>query len=172
MIYKISFYCIPKNIEHDKSKIFCFDWNYEKDKNEINNDIYSRLEEKCMNSDFYGEKEWCYKCKMFKYGFDSSIEKIVINRDNSDPIWSSEWNIRNLQIGSYKTIFARKFCYNRGIREIDENDIICTIADINDYEEEILRTSDKLAYEETMNILNTLKKWLNQNNIILVEEKN
>ena len=167
----ISFYSIPKDMKHNTKKLFCFNWEYEKDPNEIENEINDRIIEKNINTDFYGEYNWCSKCKMFKYGFDSSIDKFIITHDYNDPIWYSEWNIKHLKIGSYKTTFSRKFCYNRGIREINYNDIICAISEIN-YFDELLRTSDKLAYEETYAILQKLKEWTKKDVFILIEEKN
>jgi hypothetical protein len=168
----ISFYFIPKQLDHDKNKLFCFNWDYEKDKMEIEEEINSYLEKIGVNTDYYGTKDWCYKCKMFRYNFDSPvINKLVISHNKEDPIWLSEWNIRNLHIGSNKKNFARKFCYNRRIREIDENDIISAINDINYYDEVPLRISDKLAYDETIKILNELKNWINKDVFIIIEEK-
>lgn len=98
----LNWYVIPKNIEHDKTKKLCMDWEFQEDEEDVSNGIYAKAtgknpyrefenesiitylkrkkEEVTIVSDIVYEylwsgtydKDWCPKCQMFAKGLFQS----------------------------------------------------------------------------------------------------
>ena len=185
----LSWYIIPKTLVHDRSKALCLNLEYEPEKDDKGTLIYNYFNkdkdcnmyccetnksiEKIEYSYLYSNeknKQWCPICKMYMNGlYDSSIVlgKHSIHHSYSNPIWMSDWNIKDFYMGSSSTPFIRKFDKEHMYREIFINDINYLYERI-----EILgipvRTSDKKAYEETIYILEFLKQWVEKDDIIVI----
>lgn len=194
----ITFYAISANMEHDKTKIcFDFEfepedcWEYKQkywslinpDTKEIvredyqNNSDYiidfsNRIKEKDR---LWGSHEhnklWCPKCKLFKsgiWGCDYIIDRFDVQHSYSNPIWFSEWNIKDCYLGSHQTNFIQRFSKeSQLLREISKDDINYEYKRMEELGEPI-RTSDLEAKEETMEVLDFLKKYAKRTDVILV----
>lgn len=192
----INFYVLPRNVEHDTSKEFCFNWEFQPDEEDVEDEIckqvlgvdevsyridrHTRVNVLYNNLNSFDKEEeikqkWCPKCFMYADGFYSS-ELIVatenVNHSYSNPIWNSKWNIKDLYIGSSDTLFINKFRNDKLYREVSEWDVERALENIADLGEP-LRNSDKEACAETMDILRFLKSWVEKGNdyIVIVEDE-
>lgn len=120
------------------------------------------------------EAKWCPKCLMFAQGLYSSnvlLAHKTISHSYSNPIWNSNWNIRDLWLGTSNTPFVNKFRNDVTYRQIFVSDVENAIDNIRDLGEP-LRNSDKEAHEETMCILNFLLQWTHTDNVeVIVEDE-
>ena len=130
------------------------------------------LYENMYNTDNDLKSKWCPKCFMFAEGLHSSellVAEEDVNHSYGNPIWDSLWNIKDLWIGSSDTPFVRKFRNDTMYREITREDVSIALGTINDLGEP-MRNSDKQACEETLHILNFLKKWTDKDDTIVILE--
>ena len=174
----LQWYILPKNIEHDKTKQICIDLEFEPedDDSEIKEEVYKIINYKswydCIDND--NAKCWCPKCHMYVNGlYDSSllIDSLDISHSYSNSIWRSDWNVREIYMGSYKTDFVRRFKKDRMYREIFKDNLLKSM----DLYEELgtpIRTSDVEAKEETLHVVNFLNKYLDNENyrVIIADE--
>lgn len=122
--------------------------------------------------------KWCPKCCMYARGlyisnlYDCSIVKTSINigHSYSNPIWNSKWNIKDLYIGDSMTDFCKRFESKWMYREITADEFKKT-KDYIAYLGEPIRTSDKDAYNETLDIFDFIEKNLDPDNIIIFEDE-
>ena len=202
----LNWYVLPKNIEHQPEKLLCFNYEFQKDENEIEKDVSDKLlgetsseydwhrldgesgiefirrinqlkKERrsmvwdCINN-YDGNHDWCAKCHLFARGvYDSPlvIAQEHIGHSYSSPYWSSNWNIKDMYIGSSNGEFVRLFNPDILYREIDNEDVRDAIEQVSDLGEP-LRTSDKEAYEETMRVLNFLDEWTQKEDVYVIME--
>jgi hypothetical protein len=116
--------------------------------------------------------EWCPTCHMFVCGIYSSeliIKSNDIHHSYSNPIWSSKWNIQSLYLGSSDTNFTNLFRTDNMYRQIESSDVQSARRTIHELGEPF-RSSDKEAYEETMEILNFLDTWTQMDDVIVIME--
>ncbi len=118
--------------------------------------------------------EWCPKCLLFARGFYNSpllAATMNIGHSYSNPYWSSDWNIRDLHIGSSTTAFVKLFRNDNMYYEINSHDVKNAIEQVNNLGKP-LRTTDKEACEETMMVLDFLALWTKNDSfrVIMQEE--
>lgn len=116
--------------------------------------------------------KWCSKCMMFMNGLyycPLVIAKEHIGHSYGSPIWRSDWNIKDMYMGSSSTSFVRRFSKDKMYREISKNDIERAYDDIERLGE-FFRTSDKEAKEETVMILDFLSKYMDDENVMIIFE--
>lgn len=203
----LSWYVIPKNIEHDKTKKICLDYEFQGDKEDVEAEVYEKVTGESPLFDYthldgettgeffkrkkdfddkicrityeyisdYDEKhkdEWCPKCQMFAdglYGASVVLAKTEIHHSYSSLYWRSKWNIKDMYLGSSDTEFVRLFRDDYYYREITADDVERAIEQIKDLGVP-KRNSDIEACEETMSILSFLKKWTQQEDVIVIME--
>ena len=174
------------DIKHDASKHFCFDWEFQDDKDEVLEQVHDAM---CsMKSDddrrasplSYNEKQtekwnsyidatsedsvckWCPKCLMYAVGIYSAsvqLDSFDISHSYSNPIWESEWNVRSFHMGSSDTDFVRRFRNDNMYREIlpeDVRDLRRRLASLGTP----MRKSDREACREAESLLSFLEKWM------------
>lgn len=166
----LNWYVLRRNIEHDVAKKFCFTYEFQPDSHDVLKDIQHALGNTCASYQYIcdfvntGEytDEWCPKCHMFADGIDQDSPIVVahyhMGHSYSNPTWMSDWNIRNLLIGSYHTQCAELFRKDMMYMEIRDKDVQDARMQI-ERKNEPLRRSDKESKEETVMILDALAKW-------------
>lgn len=203
----LSWYVVPKNIEHNKNKMICLDYEFQCDEEEVKAEVYEKVTGKSSLFDYtsqegettrdfckrkrdfddnickvayeyiydYGEKhqdEWCPKCHMFANGlYDTSVilAKHDIQHSYSSLYWRSKWNIKDMYLGSSETEFVRLFRDDYYYREITVEDVERALEIIQGLGVP-KRNSDIKACDETMSILNFLKKWTQKEDVIVIME--
>lgn len=203
----LSWYVVPKNIEHDQTKRICLEYEFQGDEEDIKAEVYEKVtgesslfdytsQEGETTSDFckrkrdfdysicnvayeyindYDEKhkdEWCPKCHMFAnglYGTSVILAEDNIQHSYSSLYWRSKWNIKDMYLGSSETEFVRLFRDDYYYREITAEDVERALEIIEDLGVP-KRNSDIEAYNETMSILNFLKKWTKREDVLVVME--
>lgn len=189
----LHWYVIHKKIDHEIDKPLCFNWEFQPDEDEINDEIYNKVnpcpeEDKKINfKEYYKKKcnlildykydknteKFCNKCRMYACGgfYDSPfvVANKHIGHSYSNPIWSSRWNVKDLYMGNNNTDFVRRFSDDKLYREIFKYDIDQAYDSIEELGDP-LRTSDKEAKEETMHILDFLKKWTETDEYFVIIE--
>lgn len=134
--------------------------------NEVNSTTFD-----IMTSDKY-KPDWCPKCCMFANGVVASDlvqEHIHICHSYSSPYWTSSWNIQHLCIGTSKSQFVSLFRNDNMYREVTKYHVQVAKGRL----EELglpLRTSDKEAYKQTMEVIEFLDKWTEKDNVIVIME--
>jgi hypothetical protein len=203
----LSWYVIPKNIEHDKTKKICLNYEFQGDEEDVRAEVYEKVTGESPMFDYkthdgetgkeyfkrkqafydnvnkvayeyindFDKKhmdEWCPKCHMFANGlYDTPtvLAKDDIHHSYSSLYWRSKWNIKDLYLGSSETEFVRLFRDDYYYREITAEDVERALEIIEDLGVP-KRNSDIEACEETMSILNFLKKWTQQDDVIVIME--
>jgi hypothetical protein len=178
---------LPK--EHDKTLPICLDLEFEPEKNdyEIKLQLYQIIHPEITDISYniknykeiselwhsykYNKKEmWCSKCKFFNNCIDDSdivIDKLDIQHSYSNPIWTSEWCVRGLWLGSSSTDLMRRFSKEHLYREIKNEDVKRAYKKIEELGDPI-RRCDVEAKEETMNVLEFLKKYMDREDVHLI----
>jgi len=163
--------------KHDSTKKFCFQWEAQPDEQDVQSDLASRIE-KCESKiwSYIHDREhaslWCPTCITFAKGlYDSPFIKARkhVHHSYSNPIWSSEWNIKNMYLGSCRTPFIRQFRQNNMYSEIEKRNITYSLERLEELGEP-KRTSDKEACQETMEVLEFLKNWTAHPDVVVVFE--
>lgn len=191
-------YVLPKKLEHDAKKQICLNWNYEPDDDDVNYELYEKLctlqgitpcfsninqyrknqEIKQMIFEYtYGSKSeektmWCAKCHMFACGLYNSPllkDSCRVSHSYSNPIWRSDWNIRDLYLGERDSSFVKLFSKDRLYYEVTNENVETGFEQIEKLGEP-LRTSDKEAREETLSVLKFLQKWTLEPDVIVIME--
>jgi hypothetical protein len=182
----IYWYAMQKTYEHDPSKSICIDLEYELEHcTDVYNKIYDKYHTdesedlflKHINKDKLGESyyweltnKWCPKCHLYVHGLFHSpllIDEHHIQHSYSNPIWSSDWNVRDTYMGSSRTDFIRHFSKDRLYREI-------TIAEFEDVVERYnkigkpIRDSDREAFEEAQDVFEFIRKWIYKDDVRVV----
>ena len=187
----LTWYVIPKNLEHDKSKQICLDLEFEPEESrEIKEKVFNivnpeneEITDTSRESFFKRDKEirevyqkyrykdevWCQKCQMYNNGScsSSSIDSISVQHSYSNVIWDSDWNIKEQYIGSRTTDFVRRFNSTHLYREILEchvDSAFTTVYNLNTP----YRSSDVEAKEETLKVLHFLKTKLKIPNVRVI----
>lgn len=190
----LSWYVLPRNINHDFTKPLCFNLEYEPEEGEINDMIFRKfnpdidmsmtltfdermaLKDKVQFTSYdylYDDDKnhkWCPKCKMFASGLHGSsliIAEEHVGHSYSNPIWMSRWNVRGLYMGSSDTDFVHRFSSSRMYREINARELEATELRLQALGTPV-RTSDKEALEETNNILTFIKNYINNEMYIVI----
>lgn len=134
--------------------------------NEVNSTAYQVMfDEKHKDS-------WCPKCYLFANGIFSSDlvrEQIHISHSYSSPYWASAWNIQSLFLGTSYSKFVGLFRNDSMYREVTRYHIQIAKGQLEELGEP-LRTSDKIAFEETMEVIEFLDKWTQEKNFIVIME--
>ena len=114
---------------------------------------------------------WCPKCKMYKYGFwgcDYIIDKLNIHHSAGNPIWDSDWNIRQFSLGDSMTDFIRGFTTEYPmLREISEDDIARVYEIFEELGDPPIQ-NDIDAKEETIYVLEFLQKYAKRDDVRLI----
>lgn len=184
-------YCIPKEIPHDPSKDYCFDYECQKgddDMFKVKSDIYEKVY-RC--SPYNGEEtretvkkqlydlcshiwdetlhdKWCPRCLMFVYGINNKLtlieESKIWNKRYSNPYWFSDWCIFKLLYGHYDTPFLRQMLPDSMDREILESDIHDVEQQINYLNEKCppIHDIDKEAMEDSQRMISDCKHWFSK----------
>ena len=92
-----------------------------------------------------------------------------ISHSYSNPIWNSDWNIKDLYLGSGTTDFVRRFSKDHMYREISKRDIQNAIVYIEQLGNAI-RKSDVEAKNETQEVLEFIQQYINDDNVIIIME--
>lgn len=193
----IEFYIVKKDIQHDKSRPLCFDFEFEPDEYDLKEILYEYEYGKIENwitkpkeelqlirqrkqdvilkylhsgSDEERNKQWCPKCKIFTQGFYKSeyvIDMYTSSHSYSNSIWQSKFNVHDMYIGSFNTDFVNLFKIEHCYRETCQADIERTIRYLEQFGQPV-RESDKEAYDETINILNFLKSYSKRDDVRLI----
>lgn len=194
----LTWYIISSKMEHDKTKQICFDLEYEPESHEIDEKIFNIVNPDIKEINYvdyptnadrrkaYHERQkeisecgkytyndnrknqWCQTCfTYFKGIYYNSIDSIDVLHSYSNPIWRSHWNVKDLYMGSSTTGFIRRFSTERQYREIFENDVNIAFRTIEDLGLPI-STSDIEAKEETLKVLNFLKKYTGMNDVRII----
>jgi hypothetical protein len=192
----MSWFIIPQNIKHDNTNQLCFDLEFEPEKdnymdlkiklfNTLNPDIkidvdtdfagYCNRKEEIINlwNSYIWDKKnmWCPKCRKYINGAGfGEIDSFSLSHSYSSSYWFSDWNIRDFFMGSDRTNFVRRFDKQQLFREICDNDIQIAYRTIEELGEPI-RTSDKEAKSETLDVLEFLKKYSNDNVHIILQDE-
>jgi hypothetical protein len=169
----LRWYILPTTIEHDKTKQICIDLEFEPENDDfkIKEKVYKIMNPEsedisylpvaaCWNTD---KKYWCPKCHMYAHGLYGSslvIDEMSISHSYSNSIWNSDWNVRNLNMGCYKTDFVRRFNKNRMYREICKDNLESRMKYCFEEQGNPIRTSDVEAKDETLSVVNFLNKYL------------
>ena len=153
----LSWYVIPKALEHDPSKLHCF--NLECEPNDV--DWFYDNDNAC---------DWCPKCRLFIHGLDCHTPTVAsehIIHSYSNAIWWSPWSIYRLRIGRSNGDFVCRFNSQRLYQEVNANDLHFVESKldalgtpITDYDNE--------AFEETKNVLAFIKKYINNKEYIVI----
>jgi hypothetical protein len=118
------------------------------------------------------KEEWCPTCLMFARGMYDNAMIIAdehIGHSYSNPCWSSAWNIKDLYLGSSHTSFVKLFRNDNMYREITQDDVEHAVKSIQELGKP-LRNSDIETCEETMRVLEFLKKWTADPKVIVIME--
>lgn len=113
---------------------------------------------------------WCPMCLMYINGlYDTSlvIDSFNISHSYSNPIWGSDWNVKNLYMGDSTTDFVRCFDNDQMYREISKDDVERAFKTIENTGKAI-RVSDREAKEETLQVLEFLKKYMEDDNVRMI----
>ena len=108
------------------------------------------------------EKAWCSKCNLFMHGLFAvpfCLDTLGISHAYSNPVWSSDWNVKGLYLGTSKTELCRRFSGDRLYREIFADDIL-SAAERLENEGKPIRDSDKEARTESEKVLQWCDMWL------------
>lgn len=163
--------------KHDSTKKLCFHWDVQPDEEDVQLDVASRMDtsESKIWSYIHDREHvslWCPTCITFARGLYASPfikAKKNVHHSYSNPIWSSEWNIKDMYLGSCGTPFIRQFRSNNMYSEIEKKHITYSLERLEELGAP-KRTSDKEAYEETMEVLEFLKDWASQPDTVIVFE--
>jgi hypothetical protein len=164
----LSWYIVPRFLEHDKTKELCFDLEYEPEDSELLFDN-TVIAHKCLYSEDH-ETMWCPKCLMFAHGYleDISLESLDISHSYGNPIWRSDWNIRYFCGGSSSN-FTHLFDRDRLYKEVTKRDIAYLQSDLEDLGEPV-RPNDIAACKETMEVIDFCKKWMDNDSVRIIKD--
>jgi hypothetical protein len=177
----ISFYVIDKDNQHTKDNgTMCLDLEFQHDNDDVVDMLDCRLynhapKRKICDYDKRYQIEClniCPKCKMFMVGIHGGNIKdsLHIHHNYSNPIWTSDYNIQDLSLGSSTTTFVKLFRNDMQYYEIFESDVKRGYA----YLEQLgtpKRTSDKEAYDETMQVMRFLERWVDNDTVYIIMEE-
>jgi hypothetical protein len=164
------------NWTHDHTKRFCFEWDVQPDEEDVKEEVFLKVNDEqvkwytCM--DDHNRVNWCPVCLTYAMGLWYSPYRITgkhIAHSYSNPIWGSEWNVRNFYLGSTCTSFIRQFRQNSMYSEVRTSDVSYSHTKLHVLGEP-KRTSDKEAYHETLEVLKFLEYWTSQPGVIVVFE--
>ena len=170
-------YVLTNTWDHDTSKL-CFQWDYQPDAQDVLESILQNVDEINTPNEAWSymyalgtKNTMCPTCLTFArglYGSPKIIKSEHVGHGYSNPIWSSEWNIRNLCSGSH-TPFVKRFRNDNMYSEITRNNVIYALEQL-----ELLgqprRTSDKEAYEESRRLLDFFIEWTSIPDVIVIFE--
>lgn len=194
----LSWYIVSKNIEHDKSMICLdLEFEPPENDMELKEKFYKMVKfdskeldtddrfTRMFSSNMYFElckeingvwsfyeynKKLCPKCMIYKNGFFHNkfvIDQMDVSHSYSNPIWWSEWCVYDLHFGSNNTNFIRRFSKKHLYYEVSEKDINYGFKKIDELGIPI-HHSDIEAKNETMRVLNFLKKYSNRDDVYII----
>jgi len=191
----LHFYAVNTNIPHDKSDKICIDLEFEKDYEELKEELYKNLypEEdsnlrQCKSADDYflhiknqnecwisncpSKMDWCNRCRMFVDGlYDIDIfERIDFNHAYSNPIWNSDWHFYNMRPGHSHSDFCNRFDSQRMYCKINESAIERMKRSLSKYGK-AYRTPDLEEIEETERAINFCERYIINPEITIIYEK-
>lgn len=181
----LNWYIIDKTVLHtrihthtqDKNKdLHCFNWDCEPEKDTKYEEMFEILKNN-INDRFTWlnylkvESKLDKICPVCLWYYEHYHEKLKIVLDNrtighsySNPILGSDWFIDNLYLGKDCRDYDRE---HGSVRTIDIIDIEYVYIKLNDLGIP-KRESDKEAYEETLDILEWTKTWLEDPNVSII----
>lgn len=117
-------------------------------------------------------EKWCDLCLFYAEGpFSSKLVKdeYSIKHSYSNPIWASDWNIKDMYLGS-DTGLSRCFGPDRMIREIREDDLERAATRL-EFLGEPIRECDKHALAETQDVIAFCQANINAGLIVLINDE-
>jgi hypothetical protein len=185
----LSWYVVKLPKEHDKTQPICLDLEFEPEKDDFDTkfrlyqivcpeivDVPENLAQykemsKVWHTYKYNKKDqWCQKCLFYNsgiYGSDCIIDSIDIHHSYSNKIWWSEWNVRDMYLGSDRTDLMRRFSSEHLYREVLDVDIMDAYQKLERLGDPI-RKSDVEAKEETIQVLEFLKQYMDRDDVCLI----
>ena len=191
----LSFYAVNTNIPHDKSDKICIDLEYEKDFEDLKEELYKNLypeedsnlrqcksvddyflhrknQNECWISNCPNKIDWCNRCRMFVdglYGIDI-FARIDFNHSYSNPIWWSDWHFYNMYPGHSHSGFCNRFDSQRMYCEIGESDIEYMKRNLSECGKPC-KTSDLEASEETEEVINFCEQHIKNPEITIIYDR-
>lgn len=170
------FYALKEH-NHQTDKKFCLHLEYEPEREEFEEKLEDSYGIKDFNKDITMlgkvDPEWCERCAMFAEATFPKfwiVDSIGFHHSYSNPIIQSKWYFYNIFMGSSHTDFCNRFNPDHGYREVSMSDINFT-----EYQYEqfgtAYRSIDREAIQETKEVMDFCKKWLNQENIKVIYVK-
>jgi hypothetical protein len=162
------------NIVNPCKEIICGDYPIHADFRNALQERKEKIREICFQYKYDDDKtdKWCKKCFTYANGIhNNKIDSIDIQHSYSNPIWRSDWNIKDLYMGSSTTSFMRRFSKDRQYREIFDDDVNEAYKRIENIGIPI-RDSDVEAKKETLEVLDFLKKYTGMSDVhIIIEDE-
>ena len=181
----LSWYIIPTTLEHESAKPLCLKLDFEPEKDHKGDLLYAHFHPEGIDEyDLKGienlelsylyetdkNTEWCSLCNLYMSGLCYSevvLDNYGLHHSYSNPIWGSDWNIKGFCMGSSTTPFIRKFDREHMYREITPANV-ASVVDQLDALGDPVRTSDKEAQQETMEVLRFLQKWAGRGDVRMI----
>lgn len=193
----LSFYAVNNKSEHEKDKPICLGWEYERDYEEVQNELYEHFNKDKAFEDYkthehnkkvcYDEKQpysldkkdykyilnpdWCLRCAMFAneglYNSPLVIDSVSFSHSYRNPIWSSDWYFYCMYPGSRHTDFCNRFDTKHMYYEIHENDIASMKYSLEKCGK-AYRTCDREAMDETLSAISFCEKWISDPNVVVI----
>jgi len=130
---------------------------------------YNEVIDKC----FENKDLWCAKCFRNINGdyFSSTIDAIDISHSYGSQIWRSDWNVKNLYLGS-ETYYTRTLGeQGRSYREITKEDIQEAYKKLDRLGDICMLYYDIEAKEECIQVLDFLTKYAHDNSVRMIIEE-
>lgn len=91
----------------------------------------------------------------------------IFQNSYSSPYWGLSWSIRNFLLCTSQSRFVSLFKNDHMYSEVTQHYIQWAKGQLQELGDP-LRQSDKEAYEETMNVIDFLNKWTQQEDVIVI----
>ena len=194
----LNFYVIPDVIQHETDKPLCL--NLESSTENIVYDLLdlyegtienrlfpihllptdvqkidiNNLEEWKFLMDKNHEQLWCSKCLMYKKS-DLSLKYVIakynIGHSYSSPIWMSDWSIYKMYFPTKNTSFTRSFGPDSDYEEVNKDSIDYIEDKIIRLNKEPQHFADVEAYEETNELVDFCRKWLDDDKVRIIYQR-
>ena len=136
--------------------------------------IYKRYQE-VIDECFKNKELWCYKCfrninKEYLGSGKLTIDSFYISHSYRNNIWWSNWNIKNLYLGS-ETYYTRTLGHDYSYREITKEDIQEAYKKLDRLGDIGMLYYDIEAKEECIQVLDFLSKYADDNSVRMIIEE-